>query len=65
MFPIEMKVILKLKIFLKTQSGATSIEYGLIVGFIALILMIFLISISTSVKEPLNEAGKVLADANN
>ncbi|MDR2311931.1 MAG: Flp family type IVb pilin [Brucellaceae bacterium] len=60
-----MKVILKLKIFLKTQSGATSIEYGLIVGFIALILMIFLISISTSVKEPLNEAGKVLADANN
>ncbi|WP_075655853.1 Flp family type IVb pilin [Pseudochrobactrum sp. B5] len=48
--------------FLKSENGATAIEYSLIAAFIGLIIVASLFLIGNSVKEPFNEVSKTLTD---
>lgn len=50
--------------FLKSENGATAIEYSLIAAFIGLMIVASLFLIGISVKAPLNEVSQTLADTN-
>jgi pilus assembly protein Flp/PilA len=52
----ELDVSKSLRLFIKEQSGATAIEYGIIASFIALALITVLASIGTEVQGPFVDA---------
>ena len=46
--------------FLKDESGATAIEYGLIVALIAVVIITAVTTLGTNLNNKLDEAGKAL-----
>jgi pilus assembly protein Flp/PilA len=50
--------------FLKDESGATAIEYGLIVALIAVIIVTAVTTLGSNLKTAFNKAGTAVSTAN-
>jgi len=53
-----------LKTFLKDESGATAIEYGLIVALIAVVIVTAVTALGSNLKATFTKAGTKVATAN-
>ena len=53
----------QIKKFLRDEEGATAVEYGLIIGLIAVLLVIALTAIGTNLQTLFGDVKKALEDA--